>query len=289
MSAFFHYSYLFVLCYTALTMICFALAAVLPVFEFIARCLTSYASLVFCAGYGVVASIILRLFGNHRLAQWTVARAFKYVMRYTTGVEFVIVEGKEHFKTRPAVIIGNHQSELDVLFLGTIFPPYTSVTAKKSLARVPVLGWFMSLSGTVFIDRANREVAMKAFEGAAAEMKSKQQNVFIFPEGTRSYALEPMLLPFKKGAFHLAIQAGVPIIPVVAENYSSILNIKKMIFKRGEIRVKVLPPIQTKGLTAANVDDLTRDTREAMLKALKEMAQEPESKMLADGGAKKAN
>lgn len=238
MSTLSYYLYVLLAVYTALTAVCFGLSTAMPIFGFIARCLTSYACLLVCACYGVFASIVLRLFGEHRLAQWTVARAFKYTMRYSTGVEFVIVEGKEHLSERPAVIIGNHQSELDVLFLGTIFPPYTSVTAKKSLARTPFLGWFMSLSGTVFIDRANRDVAMKAFQGAADEMRTKRQNVFIFPEGTRSYATEPMLLPFKKGGFHLAIQAGVPVIPVVAESYSSLLNVKRMIFNSGKIRVK---------------------------------------------------
>ena len=79
---------------------------------------------------------------------------------------------------------------------------------------------------------------MKAFEGAAREMKEHRQNVFIFPEGTRSYAEKPVLLPFKKGAFHLAVQAGVDILPVVVENYSRVLNIKARRFNSGTIRIK---------------------------------------------------
>ena len=79
---------------------------------------------------------------------------------------------------------------------------------------------------------------MKAFEGAAREMREHRQNVFIFPEGTRSYAEKPILLPFKKGAFHLAVQAGVDILPVVAENYSRVLNVKARRFNSGTIRVK---------------------------------------------------
>ncbi|KKY23839.1 putative 1-acylglycerol-3-phosphate acyltransferase [Phaeomoniella chlamydospora] len=228
--------------------------------------------------------------GKHRLAQWTTARAFKWTMRYTTGVTFKIVEGEEYLNgTRPAVIIGNHQTELDVLFLGVIFPKYCSVTAKKSLKNVPFLGWFMSLSGTVFLDRARREQALKAFEGAAREMKEHKQSVYIFPEGTRSYAKEPSLLPFKKGAFHLAVQAGVPIIPVVSENYSKILNVKDLRFNPGQIRVKVLPPIPTEGLTAADVDTLTRETRDKMLQTVEDMARDSESIALSttqDGQAR---
>jgi lysophosphatidate acyltransferase len=159
-------------------------------------------------------------------------------MRWTTGVRFDIVEGREYLSTRPAVLVGNHQTELDILLLGAIFPPYCSVTAKKSLRRIPLLGWFMWLSDTVFIDRANRETALRAFDSAARTMQNKRQSVFIFPEGTRSYSSEPGLLPFKKGAFHLAVQAGVDIVPIVAENYSHVLSLKKLRFRAGTVRVK---------------------------------------------------
>ncbi|NJR31331.1 1-acyl-sn-glycerol-3-phosphate acyltransferase [bacterium] len=156
--------------YLFLTITFFAMSILLPtvpLLGFIARLLSSYASLLLCASYGVFASLVLRVFGKHRLAQWATARSFDFVMRYTTGVRFVVVAGGEHLVAkRPMVIIGNHQTELDVLLLGRIFPRYCSVTAKKSLARVPFLGWFMSLSGTVFIDRVDRSQAMKAFEAA---------------------------------------------------------------------------------------------------------------------------
>ena len=95
----------------------------------------------------------------------------------------------------------------------------------------------MALSGTVFIDRGNREDALKAFRGAAEEMKRERQNVFIFPEGTRSYATGPELGAFKKGAFHLAVQAQVDIVPVVAANYAGVLNVRERRFRAGRIPV----------------------------------------------------
>jgi lysophosphatidate acyltransferase len=270
--------------------------------SFAARCLAAYGSLLLCAIYGVVASIVLRLVGYGRVSQWATARSFKWVMRFTTGVHFDIVEGQEYLSTRPAVIIGNHQSELDVLMLGAIFPPYCSVTAKKSLRLVPFLGWFMSLSRTVFIDRANRETAVKAFDSAAEEMRVHRQSVFIFPEGTRSYSDKPELLSFKKGAFHLAVKAGVPVVPVVVENYSHILAPKKYRFEAGSRKIRgtcasirfspcllltslVLPPISTENLTPEDVDSLTKSTRESMLKNLLEMSDTEE----ADGSASVPN
>ncbi|KAF6228618.1 hypothetical protein HO173_011789 [Letharia columbiana] len=246
-----------------------------PTASFYARLLASYGCLLLCATYGVFASVALRLFGKHRISQWTVARAFSYTMALTTGIHFEIVSGAEYLNTRPCVLIGNHQSELDVLLLGAIFPPYCSVTAKRSLRLVPLLGWFMALSGTVFIDRSNSASAHAAFDKAAAEMRKERQSVFIFPEGTRSYAEGPEMGAFKKGAFHLAVKAGVDIVPVVAGNYWGVLSVKEQRFRSGRIPVKVLPPIPTAHLTAADVEELTRTTREKMLKELVALTESP--------------
>lgn len=226
--------------YMSLILSLFTLSSAMdfPAASFYARLLTSYAALILCACYGVLISALLRLLGYHRIAQYLTARAFKYTMHLATGISFEIVSGEEHLAhTRPCVIISNHQSELDVLLIGTVFPPYTSVTAKSSLRFVPLLGWYMALSGTIFIDRGNRVDALKAFRGAADEMRRERQNVFIFPEGTRSYAEGPLLGAFKKGAFHLAVQAGVDIIPVVAANYAGVLNVKERRFRAGKIPV----------------------------------------------------
>jgi len=155
----------------------------------------------------------------------------------------------------------------------------------------------VALSKTVFIDRGNRETARLAFDGAAKQMQTERQSTFIFVEGTRSYSTKAELLPFKKGAFHLAVQAQVPIVPVVVANYSNVLNLKGKIFQAGRIPVKgvymfswgdwlrwhvseqrivltdvdddlVLPPISTIGLTANDVDRLTKTTRDTMLEEL---------------------
>ncbi|TVY53218.1 putative 1-acyl-sn-glycerol-3-phosphate acyltransferase [Lachnellula suecica] len=255
--------------YVAVTLVLYMLSLRIPAAGFFARLLVSYVALLICASYGVFVSIFLRLFGQARSSQWATARAFKYVMWYTTGVAFTVEDPHNYLgTTRPAVFIAPHQTELDVLMLGCVFPKHCAVTAKKSLKSVPFLGWFMALSGTVFIDRANSTSARHAMSGAAEEMQRERQSVFMFPEGTRSYAKEPMLLPFKKGAFHLAVQAGVPIVPVVVGNYSDILYVQAKKFISGSIPVKVLKPIETKNLTPADVEDLTRDTREAMLREM---------------------
>ncbi|KAK2605186.1 hypothetical protein N8I77_008041 [Diaporthe amygdali] len=255
--------------YTALTAFFYLLSLMSSKAGFIARCLASYICLLISAAYGAIVSIALSCVGHRQIAQWTTGRLFKWTMAATTGVTFEIIDPKGHLnKTRPAVFVGNHQTELDVLMLGCMFPKYCSVTAKSSLKKLPFLGWFMTLSGSVFIDRKNSKDARAAMSGAAEQMKTLRQSVYMFPEGTRSYAKEPMLLPFKKGAFHLAIQAQVPIVPVVAANYSDLLYIKDMVFRSGKIPCKVLDPIPTAGLTSADVDELCNKTREVMLKEI---------------------
>jgi lysophosphatidate acyltransferase len=116
--------------------------------DFYARCAASFTALVICATYGTLASACLNVVGYGGLGQWTTARAFKWTMLLYTGVWLEIedpeglLEGDKWENLRPAVLLGNHQTELDVLVLGHLFPRYCSVTAKKSLMYVPILGWF---------------------------------------------------------------------------------------------------------------------------------------------------
>jgi lysophosphatidate acyltransferase len=177
--------------------------------------------------------------------------------------------------------VGNHQTELDMLMLGHIFPKWCSVTAKKSLSKIPFLGWFMLMSKTVFIERKSRSQALQAFDAAAEQMRNQKQSVFIFPEGTRSYYEKPDLLAFKKGAFHLAVQAQVPIVPIVAANYSNVLNFRTKKFQPGSVPVRVLKPISTKGKTKDDVDSLLEETRNAMLEALQELTEQARKEGIA--------
>ena len=132
----------------------------------------------------------------------------------------------------------------------------------------------MALSKTVFIERTSRTQALAAFAKAAKAMHASGQSVYIFPEGTRSYYDHPDLLPFKKGAFHLAVQAQVPIVPVVVANYSHVLSFRKRIFKTGRIPIRVLEPIPTKGKTKEDVDALLAECHTKMLAVLKEISAE---------------
>lgn len=297
----------FFLWYAVVTTSFYMLSYVVPKASFAARVLASYMALLVTAIYGVVASATLTLVGKQGMGQWATGRMFHYIMLAVTGIVFEVDDPKDILgTTRPAIFIGNHQTELDVLMLGTMFPKWCSITAKSSLKRIPFLGWFMSLSGAIFIDRSNSKDARGVMQGAADEIRNKRQSVYMFPEGTRSYTKDPTLLPFKKGAFHLAVQAGVPIVPCVVANYSHVLYIKNLVFNSGRIPVKgeapiyfrfascqlgqiamltshfpVLDPIPTTGLTSSDVDELTRTTRELMLKELVSLTSKVQNRPIA--------
>lgn len=252
--------------YAAVVLTLYALSYIIPKAGYLARMLAAIISTIIAASYGVVASIILSILGLRGIAQWTTARFYKWTMYLTTGIFFDVEDPSDILgSTRPAVFITNHQSALDITLLAAVFPKWCSQTAKASLKYYPFLGWFMYLSGCIFLDRARSKDARMAMAGAAKDILSRRQSAFIFPEGTRLSAREPTLLPFKKGAFNLAVQAQIPIVAVVAANYSDLCHWKTLIFKSGTIPVKVLEPIPTKGLTLDDVPRLATEVRELML------------------------
>ncbi|CAK7909657.1 1-acyl-sn-glycerol-3-phosphate acyltransferase [[Candida] anglica] len=224
-----------------------------------------------CGLYGVIASIALRIVGKKEYAQWTVGRAFYNSFSTVLGIK-ITVKNEERLHGLPAVIISNHQSALDILVLGRVFQPGYTVTAKKVLKYFPILGWFMLASGTFFLDRSKGEKARKVLENALKDLKSEKRGLYIFPEGTRSASTTLELLPFKKGAFHLAKQAGIPIIPVVVSNTSTIFNAKSKTFNCGEIVVEVLEPMPTTGLeTNEDVTKFTNEIRDKMAESYKKL------------------
>ncbi|XP_032993558.1 1-acyl-sn-glycerol-3-phosphate acyltransferase beta [Lacerta agilis] len=180
-----------------------------------------------------------------------VVRSFKYLY----GLRFD-KKGLEHFEVEgPCVIVSNHQSILDMIGLMEILPERCVQIAKRELLYFGTVGLIMYLGGVIFINRKRTSNAKSVMAGVGQAMMKDNVKVWIYPEGTRNGSGE--LLPFKKGAFHLAIQTQVPVIPVVYSSFLSFYNSEKNLFTSGRIQVEVLPPIPTQGLTAMDVDDLT--------------------------------
>ncbi|OZJ02905.1 hypothetical protein BZG36_04929 [Bifiguratus adelaidae] len=241
---------------------------------FYVRMLITILGMGFAASLGILSGIVLFFAQKREMINFIVARIYYLTTGTLLGISFE-VEGREILdQGMPAIVISNHQSSLDILMLGCVFPRSCAIVAKKSMRFYPIMGQFMTLAQTVFLDRSNSKTSIDAFRKAAKQVQKKRVGVWIFPEGTRAHFTENDLLPFKKGAFHLATQAKVPIIPVVVENYSHIYDSKSKAFTSGVIKVKVLPPIPTENLTddKESTDALRDQARDAMLIALKEMS-----------------
>ncbi len=171
--------------------------------------------------------------------------------------------------TRPHIFVMNHQSMLDVTCAFVGIPANLRFVAKKSLRRVPFLGWFMWATGMIFVDRLHRARAMKGLAEAGARIRGGA-SVLAFPEGTRS--LDGELLPFKKGVFVLALAAGVPVVPVAIENSGKLLPAGTFKLRPGVVRMKLGAPIPTAGRTLDARDELAAEVRTAILRLKRELA-----------------
>lgn len=181
------------------------------------------------------------------------------------------VEGRENLTNyHPCVFIGNHQSALDVVIYGAICPANTVAIGKKEIAYIPLFGWLFKYSGGILIDRKNKRKAISQIDEGVRAIKEKKLSIGILPEGTRNRSGKGML-PFKKGAFHLAVESQVPLIPIVIAEFGELANFKAKNLKSGIIQIKVLPPIQTKGLDAKQVPELLEKAHSMMVGRLPEV------------------
>ena len=175
----------------------------------------------------------------------------------------VKVAGLENLeKDEQYVFISNHRSYLDTAALFRYAGKRIGLVAKKELLKAPVLGQGMGFVNIIAIDRSNPDKALQSMEKARRVM----ENGFsfgVFAEGTR--AMPGELLPFKKGALHLAVQTGKRIIPVAFRNTDVMMGKKTGVMFPGTIEMIVMPPIETEG---REVTDLLTETRAAVATAL---------------------
>jgi putative phosphoserine phosphatase/1-acylglycerol-3-phosphate O-acyltransferase len=162
------------------------------------------------------------------------------------------VEGEENlWARRPAVFIFNHQSALDAILMVKLLRRDLTGIGKKEIKRNPIFGPVFTAAGIVFVDRANSAKAIAALEPAVDALR-EGRSLVIAPEGTRSRT--PRLGRFKKGAFHMAMQAGVPIVPVVFRNVLDALPRDALVVRPATIEAVVLPPVDTSHWTPEGLD-----------------------------------
>ncbi|MFW5921459.1 MAG: lysophospholipid acyltransferase family protein [Polyangiales bacterium] len=162
--------------------------------------------------------------------------------------------GSERIDTsRTYVFMVNHQSNADIVALLVALPIQPGFLAKKELRDVPVFGRAMEVGGHVFIDRKRRQDAFKAIADAA-EQVAEGRSIAIFPEGTRGEGTE--VRPFKKGGFHLAKQAGVPIVPVGIRGSNEVLPREGRFVHPGAVEVHIGEPIEPDTIASLDIDPL---------------------------------
>ena len=158
------------------------------------------------------------------------------------------------------IYVANHQSTLDMYLYGKSLPDNMAILGKHSLLYIPLFGVLFWLAGNIFINRGNKSKARDAMQQAAGIVNQKGCSVYMFPEGTRSNGKG--LLPFKNGAFILAIEAGLPIIPMCASSTHKNIDISRL--KGGTCIVQQMPAISTEGLTRKDAKRLAQEVYDLM-------------------------
>jgi 1-acyl-sn-glycerol-3-phosphate acyltransferase len=191
-----------------------------------------------------------------------VSKTYSRIVLSALGVK-VVCRGLEHVDVRkPYVFMSNHASHVDSPALASVLPHPLHWVFKKELSRIPVFGWVLLACGQIMVDRADPEKAKAAMAEALSGL-SGNSSVMIYPEGTRSR--DGSLQPLKKGGFWMALRTGLPIVPVRVSGSRAIVPAGSLRIRAGTVRVDIRPPIPTEGMGAADLSDLMRRVREAML------------------------
>jgi putative phosphoserine phosphatase/1-acylglycerol-3-phosphate O-acyltransferase len=216
---------------------------------------------VFAAGLPIWA-----LSGSKREAQNFSMSLFADVASALVGLKMNVTGERYLWQERPAVFIFNHQSKADMIITSKLLRKDIAGVGKKEIGKYPLMSKILEFGGTVLIDRENTSSAIEAMQPLVDVIKNEGKSVLIAPEGTRT--VSPKIGPFKKGAFHIAMQAGVPIVPIVIHNAIDVAPKGQFIYRKATVEVEVLPPIDTSDWTKASLNSHIAGIREQYLRAL---------------------
>lgn len=205
----------------------------------VARTVASYGGFLASTGVGLVTGLAHR---RRRPGVDAMTKTFAELGPLLSGID-VQVQGEEHARSpRPAVFIINHQSSLvDAIVTFRVLRDGFTVVAKKEVRSIPLIGQATWLADWAYVDRVGDRAKARQAIAHAVEKLEAGVSVIIAPEGTRSYG--PMPGPFKKGAFFMAREAGVPVIPLIMRNAGELMWRNGKALKRGTVEVVVRPPI----------------------------------------------
>ena len=214
---------------------------------------------------GALVGLASRLVDSSGDLVLDLARAWSRWVTSFAGVKIVVENRTNLDPEQPYVFMANHASSLDIWAVFVAVPRRIRLIAKKQLARIPILGWVMWAGRFIFIDRQNGVAARRSIDEAGQRIHDGA-SVLLFPEGTRTR--DGSLGAFKKGGFHLAIKAGVPIVPVALRGTRELMPPGSLLLRRGTMTVIIGEPIATQGLSdedRANLNDRVRGVVETML------------------------
>lgn len=191
-------------------------------------------------------------------------------LSHVFGIKMVyrIPEEAKHYGS--CVYVGNHQNNYDMITMSNAVQPRTVTVGKRSLIWIPFFGQLYWISGNILIDRGNRSKAHNTITQVADQIKKRNISVWMFPEGTRSRGRG--MLPFKTGAFHAAMAAGVPVVPVCVSTTQGRIKLNRR--NNGVVIVEMLPPVDTSKYTREQVRELAEDCRQMMIKRIAELDKE---------------
>jgi 1-acyl-sn-glycerol-3-phosphate acyltransferase len=213
------------------------------------------------------ATVVCAIFLFDRSGERAVrcARIWARWILASCGVE-VVAEFEADIDRRSAyVVMSNHQSVFDIVALVASLPLSWRFVAKRELTRIPFFGWGLLAGGHIVIDRGSHERAVASLKRAAERVRDGL-SVIVFPEGTRSETED--LRPFKSGGFHLAMQAGVPILPTSISGSRKITPRRSLRVEPGRILVRYGKPIPTAGLPIEQRERLKQHVRDAIVAGL---------------------
>jgi len=217
---------------------------------------------LFFAPFVILASFISK---NENIPH-KIARIWAESILMASGVN-VSVKGRSNIHPSGSYIyMANHLSNFDIPVLMAYLPVQFRWLAKAELFKIPIFGYAMKRAGYIRIDRSNRTSAIKSLNRAVKTIKNGV-SVLIFPEGTRSR--HHNLLPFKKGGFVMAIDSGIPIIPVIIHGTWAIMPKNKIQIKPGNVLLEVKKPVETSRYTRKTKDDLMEIIRNIILESCK--------------------
>jgi len=209
------------------------------------RLFTYYLVLTIITVIGGTGAAIVGLFNPYSsIIHGFIMRTWsKIIVRVTDTT--VTINGLDHIKPEQSyLVVCNHQSNMDIPVLVANLPLLVTFIAKKELFKIPFFGWGLKGAGMIKVDRSNTKQAIESLKNAEKNIINNKLSVIAFPEGTRSKDGE--IHPFKKGPFILAMNTGIPILPVSLKGTFNILPRNRLILKKGNVRLQVHEPIDVR-------------------------------------------